>query len=283
MVRTKHEIFFSNEDEELIKKMYVDENKSTVVIGKHFGISHHTVTRVLEKYEIRRTGESRRHYALDQNYFDVIDTPTKAYIFGFLCADGSVSREKQTVSMSLQEGDKDILERIRNEVKSEKPLEFLDYSQKDDFGYSYQNQYRLLFFSAHMVDALIANGMLPRKSYTLVFPDAITDELLSHFVRGYFDGNGSVSPNCYSISITSTDAFCKHLAKIVKEKIDVNFKIADASCHNGITRTMSIYGFSDVSLFLRWIYKDADIMLERKYQTWRNYINNSLPTIKVEW
>ena len=274
---------FSDEQKELIKKLYQDGN-STVSIGKLFNVSHKTIARMLESLGISRTGVGKRQYKLNEHYFDKIDTPNKAYILGFLYADGCNYSKKGTISMSLAEGDKDILERIRLEVDSEKELEFIDYSDKHDFGYNYKNQYRLLFFSAHMCDVLEKHGMTPCKSLSISFPD-INEDLIRHFVRGMFDGDGSIYrhlKNGYTITITSTNGFCLSLQNIIKTKLNINCSIYDAQNHNGVTKVFTISGRVQTKKFLDWIYYDAEMFLERKYKRYIQYyysdfnINNSL-------
>ena len=49
--------------------------------------------------------------------------------------------------------------------------------------------------SPHLVETLISYGCTPRKSLTLKFPDFNifkSQSLINHFIRGYFDGDGSV-------------------------------------------------------------------------------------------
>lgn len=276
-----NEIYISPEDKEKIKDLYLSGN-STVKIGQLFGFSHKKVARVLEELCIPRTGVGRRKYQLDECYFDKIDTPNKAYILGFLCADGSNNRDKNTVSMTLEEGDFDILEKIRKEIKSERELDFLDYSNKHNFGYTYKNQYRLLLFSSHICDSLIAHGVVPNKSLILEFPE-IEKELLHHFIRGVFDGDGSVyqgkRKTQFTLTITSTDLFCNTLKCIVEESIGINCHVYDASNHNGITKVFTISGRNQVKKFMDWMYNGADLFLQRKYDRYLNYfynINNSL-------
>lgn len=276
-----NEIYISEKDREKIKNLYLSGN-STVKIGKMFGVSHKKIARVLEDLGIQRTGVGRRKYNLDEFYFDNIDSANKAYILGFFYADGSNNRDKSTVSMSLEEGDADILEKIRKEIKSEKELEFLDYSNKNDFGYTYKNQYRLLLFSSHICDSLIKLGMIPNKSLMLDFPE-IQSNLLPHFIRGVFDGDGSVyrgkKETQFTLTITSTNSFCNSLKNIVEESIEINCHVYDASNHNGITKVFTISGRNQVKKFLDWIYCDADLFLQRKHNRYLNYfynINNSL-------
>lgn len=104
-------------------QMYRD-GVSSVAIGKKYGVNHKFVGRILDTYGIKRIGNGQRTYKVNEHYFDEIDTPEKAYILGFLDADGSNYMPKQTISMSLQKGDRPILERINKEIGNEHPLRF---------------------------------------------------------------------------------------------------------------------------------------------------------------
>lgn len=264
---------FSPEQKELIVDLYCNKHLSTVKIGELFGVGYLLICRLLDSCNVQRDHQSKRRYELNTKYFDSINTPNKAYILGFLYADGSNCKSKGTITMSLQEEDKDILERIRLEVGSACPLEYLDYSEKHDFGYNYKNQYRLKFHSSHMCNSLEEMGMVPNKSLVLDFPD-IAEDLYSHFIRGYFDGDGSVGlyPNSSNpqlkhgiLTITSTESFCSRVKKILETQAGViGGGIYDAACHNGVTRIYSIDG-KNVLKILEWLYKDADLYLQRKY------------------
>ena len=249
---------------------------SMAKIGEKYNIPRHKVSKILQDYNVKRNYISIRKYTLDENYFETIDTPNKAYILGLLFADGSNNPSKMTVSISLQEEDVQLLEKIRSELKSTKPLEYLNYSNKHDFGYSYKNQYRLLFFSSHLCKSLSEIGMIKNKSLTLEFPE-IDRSLYSHFIRGYFDGDGSFCHRMSKhglrdlITFTSTENFCKSLQKILISEIKIpGGNVYDASCHNGITKVLSLSGRLQTKSILDWMYHDADLYLERKYQ---KYIN----------
>ena len=269
--RFTFESFTKEQELEIVEKYNL--GLSTVKIGKEYDVGHKVIARVLDKYNVPRIGNGRRKYSLDEHYFDSINTPNKAYILGFLFADGSNCKDKHTITMSLQEEDGYILDMMRKEIKSEKPLEYLDYSNKHDFGYTYKNQYRFLLFSAKICRALENIGMVPNKSLVLDFPD-IPEELYPHFIRGYFDGDGSYCPHYTKdgkfqplITFTSTDTFCQKLQTILKEKLNIRGgNIYDASCHNGVTKVLSISGRLQTKAILDWLYKDADMYLTRKYE-----------------
>lgn len=268
---------FTNEDEMKIVDMYVNQKLSTVKIGQYYNCYYKVVAKILDKHNIQRVGNGRRKYDLDEHYFDKIDTPNKAYILGLLFADGNNSLEKSTIRISLKESDKDILERMRKEFKLEKPLRYQDNSNDNHNGYISKNAWILDCFSSHMCKTLNQIGMKPNKSLILEFPQ-IEEHLYSHFVRGYYDGNGSVyrtikSPNNHHITttITSTEMFCNSLAEICTKKLDIYCPIYDASNHNGITKVFTLSGRNKSKKFLDWIYQDADMYLARKYDRYKEY------------
>ena len=272
---------FSDEQRQDIVDMY-KSGKSTVYIGEKYNIGHKVIAKVLDQYGIKRVGNGLRKYSLDESYFDVIDTPNKAYILGFLYADGSNYTPKQTVSISLEEQDKHILERMREELKYERPLEYLDYSNKHDFDYNYSNQYRLSIYSKHISDKLSEKGMINNKSLVLQFPTCVPNNLLKFFVLGYFDGDGSFCPHYTQsgkfqplITFTSTESFCIKLQKYLQEELQIPCgNIYDASCHNGITKVLSFSGARQVKKFLDWLYTDADMYLKRKYEKYKSNFDN---------
>ena len=189
---------------------------------------------------------------------------------------GAISRLKERFFISLQESDKELLEKIRVEMDNEKELETIDYSKRHDNGYSYNNMCTLKMYSKHMCETLENLGAVRNKSLVLEFPD-IPKELYSHFVRGYYDGDGSVYRHIKNennkkikLTITSTQKFCNKLKEIIESELGIYCGVYDASCHNGITRVASLSGTSAVKL-MDWMYQDADIYLQRKYDRYIEY------------
>lgn len=275
---------FSITDKQNICSLYKN-GMSTVKIGQRYGVYHKVIAKVLDEFGIERTGVGKRKYRLNETYFDAIDTPDKAYILGFLYADGCNSINKGTITIALQEEDREILEKMRLKIGSEKPLKFLDKSNKHDFGYTYKNQYALIMFSSYMCNTLAEKGVVPNKSLVTTFPEWLDKKLIPHFVRGVFDGDGSIyryykneNNQAITITITATSQFCETLKNICKDELNINAGIYDASCHNGITKVFTLSGRRIAKEFLDWIYEDADLYLQRKYDRYCDYynINNSL-------
>lgn len=255
-----------------IIKMYTVDRKSSTKIGVQLNIHHKLVNQILREAGIEKDNSIKRKYSLNEHYFDVIDTPNKAYILGLFYADGYNSMNKSTIRLELQETDRSILEKIRLEVESEKPLKFIQCDNKvAKNGFISKNMYQLEFYSTHICKCLDKWGMHQNKSLILEFPKFLNEELYSHFFRGYFDGDGSfcrgkgATWHNFVITLTSTDAFCNDALEFLHSHgIIPGGGIYDASCRNGVTKVLSISGRHQTKAFLDWIYKDADLFIERK-------------------
>lgn len=272
----------ADKDKEDIKDKYLN-GLSTVAIGKEYGITHHKVADILETFEIDRDHNSVRKFTLDEKYFDHIDTPNKAYILGLLFADGHNELKKGTVSISLKEDDKDILERISKELQSNHELEYVPACTKTIRGKlcNISPSYRLVLFSSYMCESLICCGMIPNKSNRIKFPMYLPDNLYSHFVRGYFDGNGCMgfkdlttwNGKTLILKITSTYDFNLALSKYLKDNINIESKIIMASNNNGITCDLCINKSLQQLKFCEWIYNDAEMFIKRKHDIYVSKCN----------
>lgn len=280
-----NEIVFSNDELEYIKREYINGISSTK-IGKALNVSHKVILKALRRMNVDiNQSRSSRKYNVESDYFDIIDTQNKAYILGLLFADGNNCISKGNIRIALQEDDVEILEKIRKEMHYEKELTYIDYSNKNDFGYTYKNQYKIDIYSTHMCKSLEKVGMIPNKSLILRFPD-IDKSLYRHFIRGYYDGDGSIcrqikSVNNHSINITitSTLLFCEKVSDILKKELNINSHVYDASCHNGVTKVLAITGRNNCKHFLDWIYEDSKMYLQRKYNRYCEYYNVYNPFI----
>lgn len=132
--------------------------------------------------------------------------------------------------------------------------------------------WRLLLFSKHMCNTLNNLGMIPAKSLKLKFPEWLDKKLYSHFIRGYFDGDGSLcvyqkQNGKYqpTLTITSTNDFCNRCLEIMRNELHIGGGVYDAASHNGITKVLSISGFVQLEKVLNWLYDDADLYMKRKH------------------
>lgn len=152
-------------------------------------------------------------YELNETYFDCIDTENKAYILGLLYADGNVGKETNIIQISLQESDKSILEKMQKEIGSTHPLKMIPYNSKNP---NWKNQFCLSISNKYMHDSLVKQGLVPNKSLILKYPNFLENNLQRHFIRGYMDGDGSISqnPKDKRASLVGANDFCLSIRQI---------------------------------------------------------------------
>ena len=198
--------------------------------------------------------------------FEIIDTEEKAYWLGFLYADGCVGSNENKVELGLAEKDLKHIEKFRD---------FIGVFNKICYRSSTKS-YRYSFRSETCKNDLIKQGCTQKKSLTLTFPteEQVPKTLIKHFIRGYFDGDGwfTNTDSCFQVGIIGTENFINGFLNSV-ENINKDNKIFDVHRKNGAKRY--VFGaYDDVLNFLNWIYKDANIYLDRKYEHYLDFINN---------
>ena len=156
------------------------------------------------------------------------------------------------------------------ELKSIQPI--LHYTNKEGRTYS-----RISISHKSMVEDLRKLGIVKRKSLILKFPNFIEENLIRHFIRGYFDGDGSI---CYGkttknvhFSIVSTKKFLDKIKCILSKNIDLYSGIYDIKSlknkSNKSTKRLAITGWNKVNIIMTWLYKDSNIFLDRKHRKFR--------------
>ena len=198
--------------------------------------------------------------------FEKIDTEEKAYWLGFLYADGSVGSKEDKIELGLAEKDLKHIEKFKTFMNINNKISYREKTKS----------YRMSFRSAQCKQDLINKGCVPKKSLILNFPNEnqVPKYLIRHFIRGYFDGDGwfTNTEKCFQVGIIGTENFINGFLDSI-ENIDKKNKIFDVHREDGAKRY--VFGaYDDVLNFLNWIYKDSNIYLERKYNSYLAFIQN---------
>lgn len=197
--------------------------------------------------------------------FKVIDTPEKAYVLGLIYSDGYVKYNNgYHHTIVLHNDDVELLELIKQK--------FPFYNLRK---HTYKSM-KLESCSKECVIDLYNNGVFERKSTDnkdlLRFPE-ISKELQSHFIRGFFDGDGSVfkqklGNTKIEIGSTSFNIITDIIKVLYDNRITVNLRckyVGEALRKNDF---YVLYTSSDKisKQFAEFIYRDCnDLYLKRKY------------------
>lgn len=123
-------------------------------------------------------------YNLKYN-FDKISNHTEAYILGFIYADGFVmGKPFNRFGIMLARRDEELLKDISSYISDEVPLK---YDERGEF-----KSVRLIICRKELIENLNKLGVLPNKTHIDFGLPNIPKEFILSFIRGYFDGDGSI-------------------------------------------------------------------------------------------
>lgn len=212
---------------------------------------------------------------MNENYFDEINTAEKAYFLGLLYADGYNNVKGNQITLSLKSSDKDILRKFKKAVGTNIPLKTYDVKtleKKIEVTGFYMN-------SDHMSNSLAKWGCIQNKGEFIRFPFWLDISLRSHFVRGYFDGDGGLSreksknrSDKFRANIVSNPNFIDDLNKVMYEVFGRTFPVQRYYKHKKTTQ-LRFEGNKQVLYFLSWIYNEATVFLNRKYKLFQDLLN----------
>jgi hypothetical protein len=203
--------------------------------------------------------------AVNPDFFDQIDTPEQAYWLGFLSADGCmIATEKHPegdhLSVRLAARDKGHLVKLKTALGAHASI--LDGVSRG-FGKPAPSA-NLNVGSRRLSNALVALGINPRKSAT-VEPWNGPADLMPHFWRGLFDGDGSLAikgPGLFTAFLCGSEACVRGFLVWAHEICGTE---ATPYFRTGCWY-VSIAGRYQVPKLVRAMYADASVSLDRKQE-----------------
>lgn len=261
-----------------MEKLFLDQNdivlkynelKNIHKVAKFFNVSITPIKRILIDSGVILTN---RRFSVDKEYFNHIDNEEKAYWLGFLFADGYIRERKSGNSLELKLSQKDEkhLSLFRKHIKSEHKIEYTTNKVKYKNGFSESKMCYLAIYSNELVESIKRQGIHSRKTFTINQP-TIDENMKPHFIRGYFDGDGSFSFNSKKyINKTQIVSASDNFINFIINELGKN----DITIHLYSKIKLQIQNKMDNLKFYNYIYKDATIYLERKkeiYDEFRKY------------
>ena len=206
---------FTNDQKEFIRKKYGKityvEMSKQLNVNKSFIIAFCNKDKIvdLEKCSKLRSIEGKKRKVKKCNdYYFSIPNLENSYWAGFFAADGNVGSYNR-VALQLSVKDIEHLRKFYNSLEADN--KFTVYKRK--------NGIEMCSFSVNseqIVNDLKNNfNITPRKTFTLEFPEQLSDENKLAFIVGYIDGDGCISKrvgyNLCAISIIGNYKFLSSL------------------------------------------------------------------------
>lgn len=256
---------WSNEEDELLRKHFEWAPKNYIM--KLF--PNRTWVSILQRgiKTLNLNRQSQDRYSVDYKFFEEW-TPESAYIFGFIAADGHLFYEsgkenKNALQFEIADYDSDILEKIKKVLQFEGPI-----------CYTKRNTVKLQLSNKKIINDLIEKGM-PKENKTSLLskPIDLPDHLVKHYIRGLFDGDGSVYQNG-ATDIRYQLLGTLKLLTFVKEKLPCDCSNITIRNRAGDGANVHCFqtGHRKAKIILNWMYKDSTIHLDRKYNKYKEIL-----------
>lgn len=245
-------------------QMY-QSGKSSGDIFELFGYkTRNTVLNVLNKYGIVRKKGISDYTNYNIDVFKKIDSHDKAYILGFIYADGYVYKNYEGIGIQITKEDRYLLERMKHIFGESSTIIDINCDKKRLVLKGAKDMVRLGVFSPKISQDLRKLGVLKNKTYVLSMPDkCVPKKYLYSFARGVIDGDGSITLDkrgfVYSRFATKSEIFAKQFNELFPGSFNC-YKWREMWYLNMIGGQKSIVSF------LKKMYKNkGEFYLERKY------------------
>ncbi len=275
-------------------------DKSIAKISAKYGINRKTLVKYLKErgVTIERNGSTSN---FNYDFFHSINTEEKAYWLGFLYADGYVSAKTNAVGLNISLKDIEHLKKYNKALNFSKGLTITETHQFGSKDVHTDKNGEIMYMVSTVIsnkdlkNDLINCGCVPNKSLILRFPDEsifiasenITKtQLILHFIRGYFDGDGTLG--LYQHSKTNLNkeeslmfVGTKDFLEKVQEYLGQGFLMQKRNCNEKTYRLS--YSTKKAYNAAKLMYDNSTIYLERKYNIYLNFASkNRVKTVNPE-
>lgn len=278
----------SKEDEQYIRDNYL--TMTYAEIGEKIGLTGKQVEGWVCNHMPTR---KRKRREINDTYFDVIDTPEKAYWLGFIYADGWISKHNTRPAderhkhestgcefgMQLQRCDEYVLDRLNAVLGGQNTVKRIHTSSRivNNQHCTESDSSVLRVYSKPLVEGLHKNGIDFNKSKSDMFP-IVDDWLFPDYLRGIIDGDGCIHHmrgNHLAVHITGACLPCfEYIQFVLRWNYNIATRIYEEDCGEEYRKKYRLYCFrnEDVYNLLKLIYYDDSIpKLERKYEIYQTH------------
>ena len=259
--------------EKEVREIFNEYLTTDITIKEIYRKYHSCLNRLFKEYGCteRKTFRKKRNSNNYEILWDAseITNEMEAYIVGLWMADGTISDSQAKLKLKAGESELELLESLKNYII---PDQEIQYERN-------KTQAKLVISSTEFVNNLENLGVLRGKTYKIMEIPEMKESLLRHFIRGYFDGDGTVfqDRNYLKANICSIDEKILVKMQSIIEDQGINTRInceikegKEYVCFGKVTsNTKNMFRLfitqQNSILKLRdYLYKDATIFLTRK-------------------
>lgn len=259
IIRQHKQSKYVNINENNIISQYNSPEITLLQLSKINKINPGTLKKILIKHNVYNPNKYDEYLI---SKFHIIDCEEKAYWLGFMIADAYVTN-KQLV-LQLAQKDLEHIINFKNFINTNIKI----YSKLTKLNGKEYKSYRCSISSKKFVNSLLKYNIYPNKSLTTSIPKTIPSQYINHYIRGIFDGDGSIhfNRNKLHFSIISSCKLAKQIQNILVKSCKLNY----TKLYTRISKTNKKYcylkycGNKQIKKIYSFLYQNANIFLKRK-------------------
>ena len=222
------------------------------------------------------------------DFFKDIRTELQAYLLGFYAADGSSDEKRKTARICLQQQDSEIVYLFKDSISPDARLYTISpriVTARNGMKVQGHGAFGVDITSSILVQDLVNLGYGYDKSHKNLHLPNISENLIRHFIRGYFDGDGCIT-GWLAIEKGKLDRFrykfdiCGKTESLLDEIINF-FKIHNIKINKNYLKRDDMYRIStsskkELQKIFELLYKDSNFYLTRKFNKFNYYVNTEV-------
>lgn len=260
-------------DKYTVENNYIRENLVSEVLLKNisekYNIGYEELLIKLNQIKSIKTINTK--YSSDHLFFSK-ENEKSFYLAGFIAADGCVFKKDNSKILNIFLAEKDLyfLQKIKEYLNYNGPI-YKKQDRKFNENCNYSVIYGFTLASHQIFDDLNKFGIIPNKTKVFKMPEwLLNHSLVNHFIRGYFDGDGSIylyknknnEPVKPSLDMVGNLYFLNQIKDIFNKHANINSE-TKPRLNNG-SYNIKFCGSIMVDEIKNYLYKDATIFMERK-------------------
>ena len=228
------------------------------------------------------------------NFFSNIQTEIQAYLLGFHAADGSVNLKRNTLRVKVTKKDEEIIELFKSFISPDaycRNVEgFTTIIREKQI--TTKNASEISIASKYITEDLIELGFGPKKTYLELHLPKLKKELLAHFIRGYFDGDGCITGEVRKPNPKNREKNYRVVLRfdICSKQKSILSDIQEFFIKNEINATITYIKRDDMyrlnvsakeslKKVFNLLYTNSNFYLQRKYDKFNYYVNTEVSQI----
>ena len=227
--------------------------------------------------------------------FSKIETELQAYLLGFYAADGNINEKRKTFRIHLQKQDSELVYLYKDIISPDArtfTVEEHKTTGRNGKEITAHESFGVDITSAKLCTDLVNLGIGYNKSYKDLHIPEMSKDLIRHFIRGYFDGDGCIivwlaKEKGKSDRVRGKFDICAKFASILNEFIKF-FATHDIKLNLNYLKRDDMYRIStsskkELEKIYNILYKNSNFYLSRKFNKFDHYVNTEVTQLIAEY